>query len=150
MGVWGIHDLDYYLLHVVQAQLGFWETLRECLKVHLRYRISADYVEEAAYGHAVIETMKRGNINVEPVTPCDSKPARAYSIQPVVQERRIWVPDNDAAPWVEAYVNEMGGFPYAKNDDQVDMTTQFISEMEKNTEAVRAYRAFAAGMGIPS
>lgn len=146
LGVWGIHDLDYYLLHAVHAQLGFLETLSECLKAHLRYRIATDYVEEAANGHAIIESMKRGKLNVEGITPCDSKLARAYAIQPVVQERRIWIPDNDAAPWVESYVNELGGFPYAKNDDQVDMTTQFIAEMEIKTEAVRAYQAFTMGM----
>lgn len=146
VGVWGVHDLDYYLLHVHREQLGFFDTLAVLLKIHLKYRIATDYVEEAANGHAVIEAMKRGKLNVEPITPCDSKLSRAYSIQPVVQERRLWIPDDDAAPWVETYVNELGGFPYATADDQVDMTSQFIAEMETKTEAVRAYRAFTGGM----
>ncbi len=146
IGVWGMHNLDYYLLHVVREHLGFWDTLQKLLEIHLKFRITTDYVEEAANGHAIIESMKRGKINVEGITPCDSKKARAYAVQPVVEECRLWVPDADAAPWVEQYVNELGGFPYAKANDQVDMTTQFLAEMETKTEAVKAYRAFTMGM----
>jgi predicted phage terminase large subunit-like protein len=144
VGVWGGWLSDYYLFEVVRKQMGLFDTLDVLLGLYKRYRIGKTYVERAANGHAVIEAMKRAKLPVVEVEVCESKRARAYAIQPVVQDGRIWVPEDGATEWIDEYINEMGGFPHSIHDDQVDMTTQIIAEFEQRSQVHRAYKAFTA------
>jgi phage terminase large subunit-like protein len=44
----------------------------------------------------------------------------------------------EGAPWLEAYVAEITGFPGTKHDDQVDSTAQALASMNSYAEAVAA------------
>ena len=80
-----------------------------------------------------------------PVTPTDSKEARAWAVQPLLEAGNCWLPaigfHQDGrpilAPWVEAFISEHAGFPRGK-DDQVDTTTQALIRFmqRKGTENV--------------
>src|SRR5690606_11791629 len=85
-------------------------------------------VERAANGYAVIDTLQRKLVAVECVNLKGSKEARAQAVTPDVAARYVYLPhpDEHGNEWVHAYIDEMAKFPNAKNDDQVDATTQAL------------------------
>jgi len=63
---------------------------------------------------------------LEPKTLGGSKVARANAVAPLFEAKNVLVPPVNKAPWVEEWREEMASFPFAKNDDDVDATTQAL------------------------
>jgi predicted phage terminase large subunit-like protein len=76
------------------------------------------------------------------VTPLGNKEARAATVSPQFQAGNIWIPGHpsedgrsfDTArtpPWVQAFIQELEGFPNAAHDDQVDTMTQALNYLNQ-------------------
>ena len=88
-------------------------------------------VERAANGYAAINTLEREIPGVEGINPKGSKEVRAHAVTPEVAAGMVFLP-NPSEPgneWVHKYLDEMAKFPNAKNDDQVDATTQALMQL---------------------
>ncbi len=85
-------------------------------------------VERAANGYAVINTLEREIPGVEGINPKGSKEVRANAVTPEVAAGMVHLPhpSEPGNEWVHKYLDEMAKFPNAKNDDQVDATTQAL------------------------
>jgi predicted phage terminase large subunit-like protein len=67
------------------------------------------------------------------VNPQGGKVSRANAVTPLFEAGNVLVPKKSKAPWIEEWREEMASFPFAKNDDDVDATTQAISYMQSRT-----------------
>ena len=53
----------------------------------------------------------------------DSKRTRLISVQGLIENGYVYIPDQDQFPWVEEYIEEMIKFPATRHNDQVDTTS---------------------------
>lgn len=145
MGMWGVSGPNKYLLHMVKERLDFPATIEKILSVlHLYPNVRKVLVEDKANGPAVIATLKKKISRVVGYTPKESKEARANAVSPQVAGGNVYLPDpldRDTRlkmPWcvkgVDEFLTEVCAFPYAPNDDLVDMMTQALLDIgEQNS-----------------
>lgn len=127
--VWGVKGVNKYLLHQVREKAGFTNTVKMMIDILRQYPTLREVVvEEKANGSAVIDTLKEKVAGLVPFNPGDSKVARAAAVSPQIEAGNVWLPDPNHfdVPWFDAYIDEWRYFPYGKNDDQVDATTQAL------------------------
>ena len=126
--VWGKKGPNFYLLDQVRGQWDFVKT-KEMVRVlaHKWPRVVRKLVEDKANGSAVISELKSTVSGFVPITPTESKEARASSVTPYFEAGNVFIPEDSAAPWVPHYVSELLEFPAGSHDDQVDSTTQALN-----------------------
>ena len=152
-GLWGRKGSKKYLLKRFRERTGFIGALQAVLdfaeiKSGKRQRKpTVHYIEAAANGHAIIETIEDKLSGVCPVNPKDygDKVSRAAAISPQVQAGNVFLPDGEA--WLSEYVGQHSAFPNGENDDEVDQTSQILLMMaESETSfAVRFSKALKEG-----
>ncbi|AWY05354.1 terminase large subunit [Microbacterium phage Metamorphoo] len=109
-------------------------------------------VERAANGYAVINTLEREIPGVEGINPKGSKEVRANAVTPEIAAGMVHLP-HPAEPgneWVHKYLDEVAKFPNAKNDDQVDATTQALLALRVGTGVTRIQNPADRSTGLPS
>jgi len=132
--VWGRKGADKYLLDQVRAQMGFTQQLRAFEAMSAKWpRATRKLVEDAANGAALIDTLKSKITGIIAVKPNGTKLARAQAISPQAESGNLYLPSREIALWVDDYVNEWSFFPYGKNDDQVDSTSQAVNDLTTRT-----------------
>lgn len=128
--VWARRGADVYLLDQVRDRLDFPATCRALMALAQRWpQAHAKLVEDKANGPAVIAQLRSTVPGLVPITPKDSKYARASAVAPFVEAGNVHIPDPALAPWVDEYVTEHQAFPNGAHDDQVDATTQALHRM---------------------
>lgn len=131
--VWGRRGARVYLLDQVRKRLTFTETLTAFQALTARWpQAAAKLVEDKANGTAVIDTLRSKIPGIVPVTPTESKYARANAVAPFVQAGNVWLPAPTVAlPDVDAdaLVDEAAGFPNGAHDDLVDATSQALARL---------------------
>lgn len=141
-GVWGISGSNKYALYVNKERMDLPKTIKHIKKVHKDFlekygvKIRVSIVEDKANGPAVISVLKNKIEGMIAYSPKESKISRAHAASFQVEAGNIWLPDPNYSenriqrPWcvqgVEDFLTEVTGFPYAANDDLVDMMTQMI------------------------
>lgn len=135
--VWGVKGANKYLLYVVNERLSFTNTLKEIIRVNLLFPdLKGTIIENKANGPAIISVIESKIPKVLKYTPTDSKVARAEAVSPSFEAGNIWLPNayykknRERFPWMEKHLNsfieQFKAFPFGKNDDMVDSTTQFL------------------------
>lgn len=125
--VWGKKGANFYLLHQVHERMSFTDTIANLLQVTRAFpQALAKYVEEKANGDAVMDTLQNTVEGIIPVTPRESKVARAHAVTPLFQAGNVYFPKD--APWLAKYEDELTKFPNVEHDDQVDATSQGLSQ----------------------
>ena len=95
--------------------------------------------EDKASGQSAIQVWKReSHIPVIPYTvkATESKISRAEAVTPYVEGGRVFIPD--AAPWLDAWIDEHDRFPNGTHDDQVDTTSIALSRLLSQHTTPRA------------
>lgn len=124
--VWALLGQTWILIDKVHERLSFTETLTAVQKMSARWpQTSRIYVEKAANGAAVIDSLRKRAALIRPVTPMGSKEARALGIQPIVDGGNVKVLDTMFSDTLWA---EWRDFPFAAHDDQVDAMTQALGQ----------------------
>lgn len=121
--VWANISGTWILIDRVHGRFTFTETITQFQMLAARWpQTSRIYVENAANGAALIDTLKKSAI-ITPINPKGSKESRALAIQPLVDNGQVKVVDN---AYDQALFDEWREFPFAKHDDQVDAMTQAL------------------------
>lgn len=141
--VWEHRGPDVYLLDQVRARMSFTGTLDAFAQLAARWpQIGAHVVEDKANGTAVLDSLRKRVPGLVPVTPHESKEARAAAVSPFIEGGNVHLPDPDRAPWVLGLVEEAAAFPNATHDDQVDTLTQALARVYLGRQPRRLrYRA---------
>jgi predicted phage terminase large subunit-like protein len=125
--VYGKRGSSIYLVDKVRGQWDFPETIAQFKRLADKHpKAFAKLVEAKANGQAVIDSLKKEISGIIPIVPTSSKSSRLASCQPLYEAGNIFYPSNLLAPWVGQHIDELVGFPNAKNDDSVDAETQAI------------------------
>jgi predicted phage terminase large subunit-like protein len=132
--VWARRGARAYLLDQVRKRLSFTETLAAFTAVCARWpQATRKLVEDKANGTAVIDSLTAKIPGIIPVTPHESKYARASAVAPFIEAGNAWLPDPEVALFdVDAFIEEASSFPNASHDDQVDGASQALNEMLLN------------------
>lgn len=126
--VWGKKGADFYLLDQVRGQWDFVKTREMFLLLAKKWpRATRKLVEDKANGSAIISELQKTVSGIIPITPKESKEARASAITPFFEAGNVYIPDPDRTPWVSAFEAELFNFPAGAHDDQVDSMTQALS-----------------------
>lgn len=145
-GAWYRHQADRFLVDVDKAKRDFTVTCADVEVFHPELR--KVLVEDKANGPAVLNVLQRKRRGLVPFDPGEhgSKEARLHAVAPTFHSGNVWlprpvVPSRSDPPltsgrpiaraeWVADYIAELTTFPKATHDDQVDMTTQALLDME--------------------
>lgn len=130
--VWGRAGGNFYLLDQVRGQFDFVQTLDQF--VHLSDKwpdVVRKLIEDKANGPAIITTLRDKISGIIPVTPKESKEARANSVTTLWEAHNVYLPDPKYWPWVaKEFLPELLSFPSSAHDDQVDAMTQALNDMK--------------------
>lgn len=128
--VWCSEGGDKYLIDQVRDHLSFTETLTAVRSLAAAYpHVRLHLVEDKANGPAVIQSLGRTISGMVPVSPRDSKIARAHAVTPDIEAGNVWLPDPSLKRWVHDFVEETAAFPKGATDDQVDAMTQALERL---------------------
>ena len=126
---WGRKGNKLYLIESIRAQMNFPEQLQAIRTLSRKYPAAAKYIEEAANGAAVIQTLKDEIMGIIPIKPRTSKEARLQAVAHLYEAGDIYYPNPKYQRWVETNIEELVSFPNALNDDTVDVATMAISQL---------------------
>lgn len=121
----------FYLVDQVRARMAFPETCAAIRNLSAKWpKATRKYIEEAASGKPIIQTLKKdipGIIGVK-VSKSD-KESRVNAISGLWEAGNIMLPDPMKAPWINDFVEELLSFPKGRNDDQVDAMSQALLQL---------------------
>jgi predicted phage terminase large subunit-like protein len=143
--VWCRRGANVYLLDQVRKRLSFTDTLTAFLAMVARWPQAArKLIEDKANGTAVIDSLKAKIPGLIPVTPHESKYARASAVSPFIEAGNVFLPAAEIALFdAEAFIDEAAGFPNAAHDDQVDGASQALAELLLDGNGAQAWIAWA-------
>jgi predicted phage terminase large subunit-like protein len=127
-GVWAwLPDKRRILLDAESEKYGFLDQIdaigRQVAKwPQLRRPGSEILIEKAANGAAVIEVLQ-SKLNTVPIPVHDSKDVRLMAVSPEFREGGVVALKRD---WTRTWSKELTQFPFAEDDDYVDMTTMAL------------------------
>jgi len=125
---WGIAQNGYYLLHRWKGKVEFPELKRVAVQLADKFKPSVVLIEDKASGQSLIQELQRETrLPLKPIKVDSDKVARAYAVSPEQEAGNLYLPEGE--PWVIDYIDNMSAFPNAAHDDDVDSTTQALSEM---------------------
>lgn len=128
--VWGRKGPKKYLLDQMREQCGFTRQCKIFEQLLEKWpEIHVKWVEKKANGAALINVLKTKFPGIVPITPLGSKEVRAEAVVPQFEAGDIYLPDDSIAPWIGDYVEELVLFNNGMFNDQVDATTQAISNL---------------------
>ena len=127
--VWGKLNNDYYLIDLIKKRMDFPETLKAIRYMADKYpNKHSILVEDKANGSAIISMLKHEIGGIIPITPQESKIARANAITGIVEGGNVYLPRY--ADFTGEFVEEFASFPNGVHDDLVDACTQFINKFK--------------------
>lgn len=131
--VWGKKGADFYLLDQVRGQWDFVKTREMFLILAQKWpKALRKLVEDKANGSAIISELQKTVSGIVPVTPKESKEARASAITPFFEAGNVYLPDPKKTPWMGAFEAELLNFPAGAHDDCVDSLSQCLNYFRNN------------------
>lgn len=142
LSAWGCDGLNAYLLDVARDKWESPDLLVEATAFLNRQRprrpsqvrVRGVLIEDKSSGTGLIQSLRRDealrDMPIIAVQRNTDKVSRVNDVLPFIRAGRLWVPA--AAPWLSAYIGELGAFSPAmthKHDDQVDVTVDALNEL---------------------
>lgn len=134
IGVWmqDRHN-NHYLADVYRGQPTFPELEAQIASMATRWKANAILVEDKGNGTAYIQNHQGKATAPAPIIGIEvgqnSKEFRFDKVTPMIEAGQVFLPVH--ASWLADYLKEIVGFPNAKHDDQVDMTSQYLDHARK-------------------
>ena len=127
--VWGKWKNRFYLIDRIKEKLDFPSTILAIKRILARYPdITFKLIEDKANGSAIISILQQQITGIVAINPEGGKVARANAVSFLVEAGNVYLPSD--AEWVEDYIDELGKFPNAEHDDEVDATTQALNKLK--------------------
>ena len=129
--IWGRHGADFYLLDQARGRWDFSKTLEVFKNLYARWgdRCRRWLIEDKANGSAIISVLKKNIPGIIPITPKESKVARASAVTTFFEAGNVHLPRE--SNFTNALIDEIATFPYGQHDDQVDAMTQALNDFMK-------------------
>lgn len=126
--VLGKKGASFYLLDQVRGRWNYVKTKAMLLELVAKWpQATRKLVEDKANGSAIISDLGRTVSGLVPITPKESKLARASAVTPFWEAGNVYIPDKDVCPWIGDFETELFQFPSGAHDDTVDSMTQALN-----------------------
>jgi predicted phage terminase large subunit-like protein len=136
---WGETLTGIYLLDVFRKRMEYPELKRAAKSLAARWNPNELVIEDKGSGISLIQDLRaETRLPVIAIEPEGDKVLRASTESPAIEAGRVFLPEE--ASWLMDYEGEVGQFPLAGNDDQMDSTSQ----------ALKRFRISSAGIVIKS
>jgi len=151
ISIWGKKENKIYLVLMVNEHLNFHGTLHKIrlLKAHYT-RCGAVFIEDAANGTAIIQTLKNEIMGVIAVPPDKSKEARVNAVSFIIEAGNVYLPKDD--PMTHKFVEQCAKFPNDKHDDMVDSMSMALAKLaySRKGRLLGAFKEKTSGWTLPS
>ena len=136
---WGYYDGCWHLLDVLRQQLAFPDLKRAVLRQARRWRSDKVLIEHAGTGIALWQEFRAsGELRPLMCKVSQDKETRLIGVTGQLESGPCKLPVE--APWLANWLKELRGFPFTKNDDQVDSMTQFLEYLLSRGRSLLAER----------
>ncbi len=133
---WGQVRADFYLLDQVRQRMGMSDTCKAVKAFTVKWpKAYKKLVEAKANGEAVVDMLRKEIPGFKLINPEGGKESRAHAVEHLFEGGNVYLPHPEEAPWVIGYEEELLAFPFAAYDDQVDTTTQALTNMRRGSHA---------------
>jgi predicted phage terminase large subunit-like protein len=106
------------------------ELRKQAINQYDKWKPTVVICEDKASGQSLIQDLKNGTkIPIVPIKPESDKLTRMSAQSGFVEAGKLLLPSR--ASWLVDYETELTRFPYAKHDDCVDATSQFLKYMKR-------------------
>jgi predicted phage terminase large subunit-like protein len=123
---WGKKGRQFFLLHVLRKRLEYPDLKRAVVEQARMWDAKKVLVEDASSGQALIQDLKNDKFYlVEAVKPKGDKIMRLNGVTGAIEAGQVFVPTQ--APWLDEFLYELMMFPAGRYDDQVDSTSQALT-----------------------
>lgn len=134
--VWGAIGQTYYLLDLVRGRWEAPELRRKMIDLSRNHAVDATLVEDTELGRALSQDLKRtGALYTLLQQSRIDKQARLMAQAARFEAGQVFLPRE--ASWLADYLGEVLAFPMARNDDQVDATSQALKYLTARTPIIR-------------
>ncbi|WP_433912353.1 phage terminase large subunit [Staphylococcus sp. LKG3-3] len=124
--VWQKTGGEFYCIDQIHAQMDFTQSVQAVVNLKNKYpRCRTILIEDKANGPAIINTLKKKVSGIIPITPKESKVARAFAITPYFEAGNVYF--KKSLPHLNDMVEEIAAFDSALHDDNVDAMTQALN-----------------------
>ncbi len=134
--VWGAVGQTYYLVDVVRGRWEAPELRRKMIDLSRKHAVDATLIENTELGRALSQDLRRSG-TLYPLLQSSriEKEARLMAQAARFEAGQVFLPRE--ASWLADYLGELLAFPLARNDDQVDATSQALKYLTAKTPTVR-------------
>ncbi len=149
--VWGKNGANFYLLDQVRGQWDFVKTREMFLILAQKWpQALRKLVEDKANGSAIISELQKTVSGIVPITPKESKEARASAITPFFEAGNVYLPDPKKTPWMGAFEAELLSFPAGAHDDQCFVAGTMVATLlgDKPIERIKAGEMVITPFGL--
>ena len=123
---------QFYLLDVVRERMSFTDSIRALLSLCAKWpNATAKYIEAAANGKALIDTLQEKVPGLIGVRPEGSKEARAQAVTPLIEAGNVFLARPETAPWVQEFLSEWSVFPAGRHDDILDASVLALTKLKE-------------------
>lgn len=134
--VWGAVGQTYYLVDVVRGRWEAPELRRRMIDLSRKHAVDATLIENTELGRALSQDLRRtGTLYPRLQAPRFDKQARLMAQAARFEAGQVFLPRE--ASWLADYLGELLAFPLARNDDQVDATSQALKYLTAKTPTIR-------------
>lgn len=124
--VWANIGGKWVMIDRYHERVTFTQTVTAIQVMAARWpQTSRIYVEKAANGAALLDTLRKRAALIKAVTPLGSKEVRALAIQPTIDDGNVAILDTC---YSDGMFQEFRDFPFGKHDDEVDAMTQALQQ----------------------
>ncbi|MFC5067298.1 phage terminase large subunit [Flaviflagellibacter deserti] len=130
--IWGAREQSFYLLDVKRVRLEVPELRRLIVETSLLHNVDATLIEDTELGRAIAQDLRRQKLlRCILRKPRYDKTARLLVQAARFEAGQVVLPRQ--APWLDDFIAELLAFPRGRHDDQVDSTSQALSELTQRT-----------------
>ncbi|MGN6095454.1 MAG: phage terminase large subunit [Bosea sp. (in: a-proteobacteria)] len=134
--VWGAVGQSYYLIDLVRGRWEAPELRRKMIDLSRKHAVDATLIEDTELGRALSQDLRRtGSLSTLLQPPRIEKQARLMAQAARFEAGQVFLPRE--AVWLAEYLGELLAFPLARNDDQVDATSQALKYLTARTPTIR-------------
>jgi predicted phage terminase large subunit-like protein len=127
---WAECQNGYYLIDLFKQKLEFPELKRAAVSLHEKHKPHAVLVEDKASGQSLLQELRRDTkIPLVAIKVDTDKISRAFAVTPLIESGRVYIPEG--APWLPEFIANLGMFPNAAHDDDVDSVTQALNYLAR-------------------
>ena len=127
----GVLPTGFYAINRWKDKVDFPELQKMLVQLANIYNPNQLLIENKASGQSLIQSARKSTkLNIKAIEVDRDKTARLYAISPIIESGKFFLPEGEE--WILDYIMNLVTFPTAKHDDDVDATTQVLTELGLN------------------